>query len=219
MKKHHKSNNFSKSEICNLHQEKKKIFCKLDEEFCCSTCVIEKHQNHQTDLENISTLAEDCKKKCKIEKKNLKKILNNFENSLLKINKQNDIITKTHENLNNEIEIITKDLIQKIEERKKKILNDLKKIEQNKILKLNLQKNFFLIAIENFENFLINLNLDDENETFIISIHNKLEKFLSNFLIENKFFNPIVDEKLKYDLKTEKENLVEEIENFIKIIE
>jgi hypothetical protein len=214
-----------KFKSCEEHKnedEKIKLFCKDDNEACCTLChSVGKHKNHNCVL--ISELIKE-KEKILIEKiLNLNLNVKDENEIISKIEKKILLIKKNNENIEKEIDKSFNEILIELEKRKKYLKERNELFKNFKINILENQKNIFKTDLEkkqkieeNFKNsilFYSNSNFNNiENLNFNIESEKKLELILKNFKIEKELFIPLIDEKIKCDFANKE--IIEKIKDF-----
>jgi hypothetical protein len=127
-------------------------------------------------------------------------------------------IEKKHLNLNEEIEKTFQILIEKLKNKKNKLIEESKKIEFEKILILKKQNKVSGLLekkFEDIENKIYNLNNNNPNISLLKKNEKKLKNILKNFEIEKQFENPLKNEEIFFKFDENKQ--IKDIENIWKI--
>ncbi len=164
---------------CSVHKKKLKIFCFDCNKLICRDCTVKDHRDHNIEFNNVA--ADDKKKQFLETLKPLKEVKESLSQSIKDVNKVESEIQTQQKKVTHKIETSFVELHKILDLRKQQLLGEVNRNTEDKIKKLDTQKEKLSIASAEVHNVIdyteqsVKLCSDDEVMSMYRDIMSKIQ--------------------------------------------
>ncbi len=164
---------------CSVHKKKLKIFCFDCNKLICRDCTVKDHRDHNIEFNNVA--ADDKKKQLLEMLKPLKEVKESLSQSIKDANKAESEIQTQQKEMTHKIETSFEEFHKILDLRKQQLLGEVNRNTEDKIKKLDTQKEKLSIASAEVRNVIdyteqsVKLCSDDEVMSMHIEVMSKIQ--------------------------------------------